>query len=116
MSYEIKSAKLLPLEGKYYGTEIEIEFSNSQKEIITIWLRKGEPSERALAEFDLTTKEWMDNKNFDPSLGIKDDFRDYFCDDHHETEIDLIVANKIIETLNPKRKDIPNVQNSRIIC
>jgi hypothetical protein len=96
---------LLPLEGKYYGTEVETEFNNGTKEIITIWTQKGEPSERALAEFDLTKEQWNNNQNFDPKLGINDDYADYFPDCHHETEMDLYIAQKLVESLN-QRKDI----------
>jgi hypothetical protein len=43
------SAKIAPLQGKYYGTKVEIDFAGEGREI-SIWIGKGSPSQRELSE------------------------------------------------------------------
>lgn len=45
------SATLLPLEGKYYGTEVEV-MVGERKTLVTFWYGEGSPSERELALCD----------------------------------------------------------------
>lgn len=78
--------RLLPLEGKYYGTRIQAP----NGAIITLWGTGDDyrPSERELAEF--TPEE----------IATPDFMTDYFFDNHHEQQGDLENARFMVAALN----------------
>jgi hypothetical protein len=78
-------AKLKPLEGKYYGTIIEINFDDGNEgEVIKLWNNDDRtPSERELKK-----------------CGDDTDIDDITCDNHYESELTHQRALKIINALN----------------
>ena len=54
-------AKILPLDGKYYGTKVEIVDDDGNDFTITLWNSCGwEPSDRELGD-KCTIKQWRDD-------------------------------------------------------
>lgn len=79
-------AKLLDLDGKYYGTEVEISDNNDKSlGVIKIWIHNGKASTR---EYD--TEEEL-NEMYNDGL---------FCDEHYETETDLKIADILVNAIN----------------
>ena len=79
-------SRILPLKGKYYGTEIELRCKG---EMVVVWLRgqthdEIQPSARQLEDWD--------NPN-------EDELRDLMCDSHYETVRDFSVAIRICDLL-----------------
>jgi len=64
-------AKLRPLKGKYYGTEIEIDFEDgSDKEIIKFWNTDGfEPSIRELQK-DITDSHFENKLTYERAIRV----------------------------------------------
>ena len=79
-------AKLLPLEGKYYGTIIELELENGTYEEIEININRGaDPSERELNGTPLEEYEICDNH--------------YECKDTYNLALELLKRiNNVTET------------------
>lgn len=81
-------ARLLPLEGKYYGSRIELTRSDGRdgdEAWIVCWINSVsdyKPSEREL--------EGWDEEEFGPYE---------ISDDHYESQTCLTICNKIVETL-----------------
>jgi len=66
------TAKLLPLDGKYYGTKIEINFANGDKTEFDIWYSGSYiPSERYLEKYGYTKHQYKNNELVDNGWGIK---------------------------------------------
>jgi hypothetical protein len=79
-------ATLLDLDGKYYGSEVEI-FTNEGKSlgIVKIWLDDFTPSER----------EYVDEQD------LKELYEDgMFSDSHHEDVSSYKVAQLLVEAIN----------------
>ena len=91
-------AKLLPLLGEYYGTDIEIDFEDvpeCNKEIITLWDTTGfVPSIRYLKCYDYTQEDWDKN--------IVD--RDFICDSHFESKLTYERALKLVNLINSSKE------------
>ena len=83
-------AKLRPLRGKYYGTEIEITDDNGFEYEINLWnCGNFRPSPRELAswgDFGTSEKYWKEN--------------DGACDGHFESLSSYNVAKRIIMLIN----------------
>lgn len=88
-------AVLKPLEGKYYGTEVEIrgthkdpvDFNNG---FIQIWVMGNyEPSERELEHW--RNSEWGGDEPYEIS------------DSHYETETSYEIAKKLVEAVNGRQ-------------
>lgn len=76
-------AKLLPLEGKYYGTQVAYGTEGHQ---IEIWDRgDGQPSYRQLEQWSMTLKEAKES--------------DLMCDSHYETRLSEEIACVIVFAL-----------------
>lgn len=100
-------AKLLPLQGKYYGTEVVINFEGEEY-LIELWGGTTPPSIRELDV--ITPQEWEDN--VDVSLHRKDVInwygcntipaQDYFeiCDSHFESDTTYRLAQKLVKLIN----------------
>jgi hypothetical protein len=103
-------AKILPLEGKYYGTEIEIDMEKNHPNndtLIKVWYCGNyEPSDRELAAEKITRKEWDNNKLETPrdnGWGDKTDkAREVFeiCDSHFESQDCYELAQMICNSIN----------------
>jgi hypothetical protein len=79
---ERMKAWILPLEGKYYGTQIQLE----NESILEVWLMDGwKPSKRQLEKWDMTYEEAQED--------------DQMCDSHYETEFGFSVAEAIVDAL-----------------
>jgi hypothetical protein len=98
-------AKLLPLKGKYYGTEIEIEYKGEVIKI-SLWKTKGKPSERELQKSGYTKKQWDDNVHVDDGWGGKTSIRNIVtCDTHHESQYTYELAQEIVSRLTDDQED-----------
>ena len=99
-------AKLRPLRGKYYGTEIEIDFEDgSDIEVIKFWNTDGfEPSIRELNKQFITQEQWDNNVIVDDGWGGKINVRelDLMYDSHFESKLTYERALKVIEVINNK--------------
>lgn len=96
-------AELLPLDGKYYGTEICIWYANNptSNTVINIWIPEGEPSERACANWDVTQEQWRENIMVDNGWGGDSPIKTLFPNDnHYESELSYQVALKIVGGIN----------------
>ena len=91
-------ATLLPLLGKYYGTEIEIYFEddpNSHTETLTLWDTTGFiPSIRYLEKYGYTQEDW--------DSGRTDD--DFICDSHFESKLTYERALKLVNLINSSKE------------
>ena len=78
------SAKLLPLEGKYYGTRVEITTDEGCTSWVMIWHNDSSgPSSRELEGWDV------------------EEYGEYeICDSHYETATDLLIAETIVKVVN----------------
>jgi hypothetical protein len=81
-------AKILPLEGKYYGTNINIETPEGETKIQIWFMGSWEPSKRQL-EYDSV-----------PLMGWREEL--FYCDSHYETKDCYDLAKTICESLNGK--------------
>jgi hypothetical protein len=95
-------ATLKPLDGKYYGTEIEVKEGKEHIATIKLW-DDGDytPSGRYLAEYGYTTEQWETNAiiHDDGWTGhIKN--IDLVCDSHFESKLTYERALKIISAIN----------------
>lgn len=83
-------AEIIPLGGKYYGTDIRLETDDGREAYITVWVNKVsdyKPSERELEGWD---------EERDGPYEI--------CDDHYETKTGFEISKCIVEAIN-KRSD-----------
>jgi hypothetical protein len=75
-------AKILPLDGKYYGTCVELTTDDGTSSWIQIWhTDSSKPSEREIADWEGEYE---------------------ICDSHYESQTAYEVAQKIVEMLNRK--------------
>lgn len=95
-------AKLLPLEGKHYGSKIEIT-DGEISTIVTVWERgDGTPSERELALHGITKDQWDRNDMVDNGWGGTERVRelDMICSSHFESEWQYQLCKKIISAFD----------------
>lgn len=83
---ERMSAAIAPLEGKYYGTRIEIKHPRGETEIVVWFMGDYQPSERELR--GQTVPEWHEEGGA--------------SDSHYETKDGYEIALAIVRALNPK--------------
>lgn len=95
-------ARLLDLEGKYYGTKIEISILG-YKYVITLWNNTNDhnPSDRELAKNGYTRKQWEMNSLVKDGWGGKIPIRevDIVCDSHYECRRTYELAKYIVGAL-----------------
>lgn len=104
-------AKLLPLDGKYYGTEIKVS-DGVHTRILNVWIDPtvSEPSDREL-EGICTIEQWRANEMLDTSEtviwraeewpdGIPAKEACEICDQHYESREGLAFAQKIVDAIN----------------
>lgn len=96
-------AELMPLNGKYYGTRIKLTFDCGHEETIELW-DSGSlvPSDRELAEWGYTRKQWDSNEEVDDGWGGVMPIRsaDITCDGHFESVETLARAQEIVKLLS----------------
>lgn len=55
-------AKILPLDGKYYGTKIEYRNPQGKVHTIELWdCNDYQPSQRELTQYDVSLSQWRDD-------------------------------------------------------
>lgn len=93
MNYSIKDARVLPLEGKYYGTKVEITYKDGAEVIVEFWDKDVfDPSDRELEANGFTRKQWEDKD---------DECMHYFAElsSHYESKSDYIKAVTLVEAI-----------------
>ena len=102
-------AKLKPLKGKYYGTEIEVASEIGTIDTLELWNSGGPPSERELEGTGITVSKWVNNEGVwcPDGCGFSDEAgfypaREVFevCDGHYESQETYEVALEIVKRLN----------------
>lgn len=91
----------MPLNGKYYGTKIEINFEDGEeKEVLKLW-NSGDftPSVREIEKHGYTQEQWDKNEEVDDS-GEKEPIRRGFITDHFESKLTYERALKLIQAIN----------------
>jgi len=97
------TAKILPLDSKYYGTKIEIIFPNGDKTEFDIWYSGSyTPSERYLEKCGYTKQQYENNELVDDGWGNKSPIRemDLVCDSPFESEETYSLAKFIVDAIN----------------
>jgi len=95
-------ATLKPLNGKYYGTEVELVFGG-ESTTITIYLRgDGTPSDRELRSSLGCSRQEFDNNELILEWGgsmvpAQDMWNDYCCDSHYETQASFEAAQELVQ-------------------
>lgn len=93
-------ATIRPLEGKYYGTLIDIITDTGDDTTIVVWIPSGDPSRREFESWGYTEQDWKNNIEVDDGWGGKVGIRsEYLCDNHYESTQSLAIAEKIVEAL-----------------
>lgn len=97
-------AILKPLEGKYYGTKIEIHFEDGkEKEVVKFWNNGDfEPSVRELEKHGYTQEQWDKNEEVDDGWNGKTKIRemDVVCDSHFESRLTYERALNFVRLIN----------------
>lgn len=100
---DIMKAELMPLDGKYYGTEIKLTFDDGHEETIKLW-DSGSfvPSDRELNEWGYTREQWDNNEEVNDGWGGTMRIRsaDITCDGHFESRETLARAQEIVRLLS----------------
>lgn len=97
-------AKLIPLNGKYYGTKIEIDFDDKgQIETLLVWETSNyNPSIRQLYKMGYTKKQWDNNEFVKDGYGGLIPIRELgiINDNHFENELSYERSLKIVNLIN----------------
>lgn len=104
-------AKLLPLEGKYYGTKVKLPYGQG----VTFWLTFSDrddnkayvPSDRELAEEGITREQWDNNEIIETHNGFGGDLDIPAKElveacDHFEDQYSYEVALAFVKMYNEK--------------
>lgn len=98
-------AKLKELEGKYYGTVVEIEYNDGKNVLkgeVEIWLAYGAPSIREIKAAGVTKAQWDSNAIIEGTGGETAQSVLDICDSHYETENSLTAAEALVNAINSK--------------
>ena len=95
-------ATILPIKGKYYGTEIKVEFSEGLYEIVRFTgFSDYEPSVRELLKAGHDHIDWVSNKEIDDGWGGKCKIKDAgLFTDHYEKNSTYLRALKFVVKIN----------------
>src|SRR6266566_3770750 len=100
-------AELKPLEGKYYGSLVEIfDDANDSIGVIVVWLNPQQDADYKPSERELEA--WQDMLRRDCSSlqeyeNLTDEEKEYeICDNHYESVVGLKVCNTLVVALNKK--------------
>ncbi len=102
-------ATLRPRSGKYYGTEIIIDFEDhdQSKGTIVLWGNNDtEPSVRELSYWGYSQNQWDNNENVPNGFGVSTPIRNVGItrDCHFESETTYKRAIKLIKAINSYHK------------
>ena len=87
------NAKILPLDGKYYGTKVKIVDNDNNDFVINLWCQDDyEPSDRELGSI-CTIDEWRKDE-----AGIL--YGDYIDSGHFESRATYHMAKTIVDLIN----------------
>ena len=102
-------ATLLPLQGKYYGTEIQLESPDGEITTLVVGLRgDGTPSDRELqSSLGCSRQDYDENRAIVYSDWYGDEaptpaqeaWSMYCCDGHYETQASHLAALEIVAAL-----------------
>lgn len=99
-------AELLPLNGKYYGTEIQVT-DGDKDTVFKIWCNADyKPSDRELAACGVTRKQYDNNELVgtetwgESTYEVMAKDQCEVCDSHFESDWTYNLAQKIIEAIN----------------
>lgn len=113
MNYKPIKAEILPLEGKYYGTKIEISYEPDEDGSLlpiefTVWTgsEPHRPSTREIEYGGYTEEDWQNNILIDHIWGGKVNIQDlpYFHESHMETQGDYLKAKTLVDIINSGNK------------
>jgi hypothetical protein len=97
-------ATLKPLTGKYYGTEVVIDFQDGESvEVLKLWNNSDfQPSVRELDKHGYTQEQWDNNEEVDNGWGGKTEIRkmDLTSDSHFESKLTYERALKLVNLIN----------------
>jgi hypothetical protein len=95
-------AKLKPLTGKYYGTEIEITDGPLKDLSFKLWKSTGNPSDRELVKNGYTRELWENDEIIDDGFNCVTAYEksDLICDGHYESQEVYQLAKRLVEYLN----------------
>jgi len=90
------------LSGKYYGTEITVDFEDGSETTFRIWNSNGNPSDRELATWGHTRRQWEENELVDNGWDGKSRIRslDLLSDSHYEDQRTYELAKLIVDSIN----------------
>lgn len=101
MSSEIVTARLRPLNGKHYGTDVLVRHPNGRTTAITVWLPIGPPSDAELADWNVDRSMYESNVEVPDGWGgwvpIQSEFP---CDNHYQSAFEAEVAQRIVDALD----------------
>lgn len=95
-------ARIKPLTGKHYGTEIQVVDGDIQT-VITVWCSADRtPSSRELALHGLTQQQWHDNVLIPDGFGVMVPVRssDVIDCSHFESEWQYALCERIARAIN----------------
>lgn len=93
-------AELLPLSGKYYGTEIHLKNEDGSQAEFIVWVNRisdGKPSER---EQRAHTEQLVRYGYSDTEIENDPDLAYEICDDHYETQDALEICKVLVDAIN----------------
>jgi len=95
-------AKLEPLEGKYYGTKIILDFEGYEEEIILQDNADFTPSEREFNRDGFSKKEYEENILVEDGWGGKQPIQELLapCDSHFESQTTYERALELVKKIN----------------
>jgi hypothetical protein len=105
---QFKSAEILPLQGKYYGTHVRINFKGGEYADIELWFSDDYvPSVRELVIYGYTEEQYKNNELVDdesawggPARKITVKQAMDICDSHFESESCLALCEFIVNAIN----------------
>lgn len=93
-------AAVRPLHGKHYGTDVAVTIGNRVYDI-NVWIPLGAPSDEDLADWGVTTEQWLLNVEVDDGWDGTEPIQNMHpSDNHYQSAIELAVAKRIAEALN----------------
>lgn len=104
MSKHIVSAKILPLDGKHYGTNIRLTLDNGDYRDLNVWISGGTPSDEALKEWGTDIAGYEANVEVDNGWDGLSPIQSMFpCDSHYQSQYELEVCEEIVDALKAVR-------------
>jgi len=104
-------AEILPLSGKYYGTEVEVKFNDPeiQDGLIQIWITGNwKLSLREIGIMREFLSEGLTEKEVKETYpdGDKSMLEDWVCDSHYETETSYKIAQLLVDAINRNEEEV----------